>query len=93
MQTAWSGDRRLGLGNRLASRFLNQVDAQNGGFFPWSVHTALMSWASGLGSHYAEKLVRSMSRLANVWSLNDDRCSNRLHGDVSLRAGGARGFD
>ena len=29
-----SAERRLGLGNRLASRFLNQVDAQNGGFFP-----------------------------------------------------------
>ena len=29
MQGAWSGERRLGLGNRLASRFLNQVDGQD----------------------------------------------------------------
>ena len=33
MQNAWSGDRRLGLGNRLASRFLNQVDAKDAWLF------------------------------------------------------------
>ena len=33
MQNAWSGERRLGLGNRLASRFLNQVDGQDYVYF------------------------------------------------------------